>query len=53
MMNLGGGVPTRIGPPRTTTSLPTIFNGTAKVIQKASGLWVPMMPRHVDDLGHR
>lgn len=44
MMNFGGGVPTHVGPPRTTTSLTTIFNGTAKVIQKTATMSFALRP---------
>lgn len=44
MMSLGGGVPTHVGPPRTTTSLTTIFNGTAKVIRKAATMSFALRP---------
>jgi len=37
-MNMGGGVPVHSGPPRTTTSLTHIFNGTAEVIQRKAAM---------------
>ena len=37
-MNMGGGVPVYSGPPRTTTSLTHIFNGTAEVIQRQAAM---------------
>lgn len=50
MMNLGGGVPTHVGPPRTTTSLTTIFNGTARVIQKTATMSFALRPDPVKSI---
>ena len=49
-MSLGNSVPTHVGPPRTTTSLTTIFNGTAKVIQKTATMSFALRPDPVKSI---